>query len=179
MLLSQFPLTFHRIHAPFHHITYEYSSADWDDLRHHLRDVPWEDIFKLGASVPASKFCEWVQVGIDIHICHRKYLVKPHSTPWFSTAGAAAIVHRNLCLKIYLFCLYQKDKSSDSKEEFRLASNCCYNLLRLFLKQLQLHILIKQKSLLLPRTLALLTLGKLLIVFSTKVNLLYLLYSTA
>ena len=108
MLLSQFPLTFHRIHAPFHHITYEYSSADWDDLRHHLRDVPWEDIFKLGASVPASKFCEWVQVGIDIHICHRKYLVKPHSTPWFSTAGAAAIVHRNLCLKIYLFLFVPK-----------------------------------------------------------------------
>ena len=39
--------------------------------------------------------------------------------------------------------------------------------------------LIKQKSPLLPRNLALVTSGKLLIVFSTKVNLLYLLYSTA
>ena len=58
MLLSQFPLTFHQIHAPFHHITYEYSSANWDDLRDHLRDVPWEDIFKLGASAAASEFCE-------------------------------------------------------------------------------------------------------------------------
>ena len=114
MLLPQFPLTFHRIHAPFHHITYEYSSADWDDLRHHLRDVPWEDIFKLGASVAASKFCEWVQVGIDIYIRHRKYLVKPHSIPWFSTACAAAIVHRNhffVCTKrINLLIL---KKSSD------------------------------------------------------------------
>ena len=38
--------------------------------------------------------------------------------------------------------------------------------------------LIKQKSLLLPRNLALLTFGELLIVFSTKVNMLYLLYPT-
>ena len=38
--------------------------------------------------------------------------------------------------------------------------------------------LIKQKSPLLPRNLALMTFGELLIVFSTEVNLLYLLYST-
>ena len=38
--------------------------------------------------------------------------------------------------------------------------------------------LLKQKSPSLPRNLALRTFGKLLIVFSTKVNLLYLLYST-
>ena len=24
----------------------------------HLRDVPWEDIFKFGASVATSEFCE-------------------------------------------------------------------------------------------------------------------------
>ena len=47
-----------------------------------------------------------------------------------------------------------------------------------FLKLPNLHILIKQKSLSLPRNLALRTFGKFLIVFSTKVNLLYLLYST-
>ena len=114
MLLSQFQLTFHQIHAPFHHIAYEYSGADWDDLCDHLRDVPWEDIFKLGASVAASKFSEWVQVGIDIYIHHRKYLVKPHSTPWFSSACAAAIVHGNhflVCTKrINLLIL---KKSSD------------------------------------------------------------------
>ena len=40
-----------------------------------------------------------------------------------------------------------------------------------------LHMLIKQKSPLLPRNLALGTFGELLIVFSTNVNLLYLLYS--
>ena len=85
-----------------------------------MRDVPWEDIFKLSASAAASEFCEWVQVGIDVYIPHRKYQIKPHSSPWFSAACAAAIVHRN-----HFFCLYQSEKSSDSKVKFRLASNRC------------------------------------------------------
>ena len=75
-----------------------------------MRDVPWEDIFKLGASAAASEFCGWVQVGIDVYIPHRKYQVKPHSSPWFSAACAAAIVHRNQFRRFF-----QKDKSSDSK----------------------------------------------------------------
>ena len=49
--------------APFHRIAYDYSHADWDGLCDHLRDVPWEDVFKLGASGAASEFCEWVQVS--------------------------------------------------------------------------------------------------------------------
>ena len=57
----------------FHRIAYDYSCADWDGLRDHLRDVPWEDIFKLGASAAATEFCEWVQVGIDVYSPHRKY----------------------------------------------------------------------------------------------------------
>ena len=52
--------------VPFHWIAYDYSRADWDGLRDHLRDVPWEDIFKLSASTAASELCEWVQVGIDV-----------------------------------------------------------------------------------------------------------------
>ena len=52
--------------ATFHRIAYDYSHGDWDGLCDHLRDVPWEDIFKLGAFAAASEFCEWVQVGIDI-----------------------------------------------------------------------------------------------------------------
>ena len=58
--------------ALFHRIAYNYSCADWDCLHDHLRDVPWEDIFKLGASAAASEFSEWVQVGIDVYISHRK-----------------------------------------------------------------------------------------------------------
>ena len=111
--------------VPFHRIAYDYSRADWDGLSDHLRDVPWEDIFKLGASAAASEFCEWVQVGIDVYIPHRKYQVKPHSSPWFSAACATACaVHRN-----HFFCLYQREKSSDSKAKFRQASNCCKRVL--------------------------------------------------
>ena len=52
-------------------------------LRDHLRDVPKGDIFKLGGSAAGSEICEWVQVGIDVYIPHRKYQVKPQSSPWF------------------------------------------------------------------------------------------------
>ena len=64
--------------APFHRIAYDYSHADWDGLCDHLRDVPWEDIFKLNASTAASAFCEWVKVGIDVYIPHHRYQVKRH-----------------------------------------------------------------------------------------------------
>ena len=94
-----------------------------EGLCDHLRDVPWEDIFKLSASA-ASEFCEWVQVGIDLYIPHQNYQVKPQSSPWFSAACAAAIVHRN-----HFFHLYQNDKSSESKVNFRKASNCCKRVL--------------------------------------------------
>ena len=106
--------------ALLHHIAYDYSHADWDGLRDHLRDVPWEDIFQLSASAAANEFCEWVQIGIDVYILHGKYQVKPYSSPRFSAACAAVIVHRNP-----FFRLYQQDKSSDSKLKFRQASNYC------------------------------------------------------
>ena len=104
----------------FHRMAYDYSRADWVGLCDHLRDVAWEDVFKLSASAAASKFCEWVQVGIDVYIPHRKYQVKPHSFPWFSAACAAAIIYRN-----HFFRLYQQNKSSGSKVKFRQASNRC------------------------------------------------------
>ena len=66
--------------ALFHRIAYDYSRADWDGLRDHLRDVPLEDIFKLGASAAASEFCELVWVVIDVYIPHRIYQVEPHSS---------------------------------------------------------------------------------------------------
>ena len=46
--------------APFHQIAYDYSCANWDGLRDHLRDAPWEDIFKLSASAAAAEFSECV-----------------------------------------------------------------------------------------------------------------------
>ena len=66
--------------ALFHRIAYDYSRADCDGFRDHLRDVLWEDIFKLSSSAAASEFCEWVQVETDAYIPHRKYQVKPQSS---------------------------------------------------------------------------------------------------
>ena len=57
---------------------------------------------------------------MDVYIPHQKYQVKPHSSPWFSGACAAAIVLRN-----QFFRLCQKDKSSESKVKFMQASNRC------------------------------------------------------
>ena len=108
--------------------------------------------------------------GFRLELMYRKYQVKPHSSPWFSAACAAAIVHRN-----HFFRLFQQNKSSESKVKFRQASNRCKRVLE---AAKLAYVLLKQKSPLLPRNLALGTFGELLIVFSTKVNLLYLLNST-
>ena len=72
----------------------------------------WQDIFKIGASVAASEFCEWVQVRIDVYIPHQKYQVKPHSS-----ACAAA-----------LSCLSQQNKFK-SKVRFRQTNNHCKSIL--------------------------------------------------
>ena len=53
--------------ALFHCIANGYFCGDFDGLCDHLRDVPREDIFKLGVCAAASEFCEWVQIGIDVH----------------------------------------------------------------------------------------------------------------
>ena len=93
---------------------------------YHLRDVPWDDISKLSASAASSEFCEWIQVGIDLYMYLIKMYIryKSHSSPWFSAACATAIVDRN-----HFLCLYQQNKSSESKVKFRQASNSCKRVL--------------------------------------------------
>ena len=80
-------------------------------------------LVRIGTSAAASEICEWVEVGTDVYVPQRKYQVKPHLSPWFSAACAAAIVDRN-----HFFRYYQKDKS-DSKVNFRQASNHCKRVL--------------------------------------------------
>ena len=140
--------------ALFHCIAYDYSLADWGGLCDHLKDNPWEDVFKPSASAVASELCEWVQVGIDVYILHRKYQVRPYSTPWFSAACAAAIVHRN-----HFFHLYHQNKSSESKVKFRQASKCCKRVLE------AAKIAYATKESITSKKLALRTLAELLIVF--------------
>ena len=87
--ISQFPLTFHHIHDGMPHFIWLFTPCD------HLKDAPWKDIFKISGSPAAREFFEWLQVGIDVSVPHWKYQIKPHSSRWFSTACAVAIVHRN------------------------------------------------------------------------------------
>ena len=84
-----------------------------------MRDVPWEDFFKLDISAAGGEFCDRVQIGIDVYIPHRKYQVKPDSPPWFSAPFAAAVAYRNHFFRLY----QQNNKSSESKVKLRQASN--------------------------------------------------------
>ena len=55
----------------FHHVAYDYSCADWNDLCSHLRDVPWEDIFKLSASYATSELMYiYLIVSIKSNLSH-------------------------------------------------------------------------------------------------------------
>ena len=65
---DQFPLTSNsKGDSAFDHKAFGYSCADRGDIGGHVRDVPWDDIFKLDVSTAAAEFCEWIQVGIDIY----------------------------------------------------------------------------------------------------------------
>ena len=81
--------------APFHHKIYNYSCADWDGLSDHLRDLPQEVFFKLGAPAAVTGFCEWVKVGIDVYIAYRKCQVKLHLSQWFTAVFAVVKALRN------------------------------------------------------------------------------------
>ena len=99
-------------------MAYEYSRVDWDGLCDHLRDVTWEDIFKLSASAAASEFCEWVEVGIDVYIPHCKYQVKP----LIHLHGFQLLVQLpGSPLKSLFSFLYQQNKSSESKVKFKFS----------------------------------------------------------
>ena len=68
-----------------------------------IREMFHGSIFNFSVSAAANKFSEWVQVGIDVYIPHRKYQVKPHSSPLFSAACAAAIFHRKHVFRLYQY----------------------------------------------------------------------------
>ena len=86
----------------------------------------------------------------------------------------SSLFHLKCFLLLLLLRLYQKDKSSDSKVKFREASNRCK---RVF-EAAKLAYANKTKESVTSHNFALVTFVELLILFSTKVNLLYLLYST-
>ena len=56
----------------FNCTTYDYSHVGWNGLHGHLREVWWDNLFKLGASAAAAtttaaKFHKQFYVGIDVY----------------------------------------------------------------------------------------------------------------
>ena len=101
---------------------YSYSKVDWDRLWDHLRDVPWHDIFKHGATYAAKEITEWVEISIDCYIPHRKFQLKPHSSPWFTPSCATAIAHPN-----HYFHQYNRNANPDNKKLCCDSHNHCNN----------------------------------------------------
>ena len=108
------------VDRPFHRKTFNYKKADWDGFRDFLRDVPWSDIFSGSPNSAAKELTDWLLIGIDTFVPHRKFETKPHSPPWFSSVCASAIAHRN-----YYFNQYRRDGSAASRQSYRRASNAC------------------------------------------------------
>ena len=115
---------------------------------------------------------EWVQIGIDVYTPYSKSRVNSHLSAWFLATCVAVIIQRFI---FFFFFCNNRIKLLNLKE----SSEKLVIVAKGFLKLPNFPMLLKQKSLSLPRNLALKTFGKLLIVFSTKVNLLYLCYSMA
>ena len=120
----QFVVKFINEH-PYHRTIYSYRKADWDGLRDHLRGVPWLDIFKHDATYAAKEITECVEIGIDCYIPHRKFQLKPHSSPSFTPSYAAAIAHRN-----HYFHQYHRNTTPEYKKLFCDSRDHCMKVLK-------------------------------------------------
>ena len=79
MLLSQFPMTFHKFttRCSFHCIAYNYSHADWDSL------VPWMFHGRLSSnSVPLLLLVNFVS-RFRLELMYISLIVSVTSSPWF------------------------------------------------------------------------------------------------
>ena len=84
--------------SPFHHKVFDYSPTDQDGYRDHI-GCSVEDIFNLVTLAATSEFCEWVQIGTDVYIPHRKFQVRPHSSLWFPFVCLAVIADKTEHIK--------------------------------------------------------------------------------
>ena len=94
--------------ALFHCISYDCFHADCDGLCDHLRDVPWEDIFKL--LVLLLLLVNFVS-GFGLESMYISLIENINSS----------LIHLHGFHRNDFFCLHQNDKSSDSKVKFRQA----------------------------------------------------------
>ena len=167
-MLSQFPSTFcHTQNRMLHCIVYDCPCADWDGFHDILEMLLGRKSLNSVFLLLLENFVSWLKLEF-MNIPHCNYQVKPHFSLQFSAASSTAIVHRNR-----IFYLHQQNKSSESKVKFRQASD--YG--KRFLEAANLAYVTKTGFHHVLETWLLGVFGKLLILFSLKINLLYLLYS--
>ena len=166
MMLSQFLPINSKQDVLFHCMAYDYSCADWDGLCDHLKDVPWEDIFKLSAST-----VNFVR-GFRLEFMYIS-LIKSIRSNLTHLHGFQQLELLPQLIETFFFCLYQHNKS-ESKVKFKQASNCC----RRFLEAAKLTYATKTKEFITSQRLGSWDFWRMANSVSTKVNLLYLLYST-
>ena len=71
-----------------------------------------------------KEISDWIQIGIECLIPHRKYQMKPHSLPWFTQSCADAIAHRN-----HYFHQFHWNKTRENKKLFMVVRNYCKRVL--------------------------------------------------
>ena len=79
---------------------------------------------KHDATYDAKEITEWVEIGIVCYIPHRKFQLKPHSSPWF-TPCTADIAHRN-----HYFHQYHRNATPENKKLFCDSRNHCKKVLK-------------------------------------------------
>ena len=104
-------------------ITYDYSRADWNGLRNHLRDVPGKISLNSVLLLLLVNFMSGFR--LELIVLYLKYQVKPHThLHGFQLLALLPLLRRN-----HFFCLCQQSKSSQTKVKFRQASNRCKKVL--------------------------------------------------
>ena len=60
---------FAQVDAPFHYTTFNCSLADCSSFHNQISNVPWKDIFKLGAFVVVVEICgRCIQIGLNVYM---------------------------------------------------------------------------------------------------------------
>ena len=162
----EFPTNWN-LDVPFHWIAHDYSHADWDCL------VIIREMFHVRISINSVLLLLLMNFvnGFRLELMYTSLIVSVRSKPlisWFSSACAVAIAHRN-----HFFRLYKEKRSPESKVKFRQASNCSKRVL----EAAKHAYTTKTKESITSQKLGSRGFCELVIVFSTKVNLPYLLYS--
>ena len=145
---------------PYYCNVYSFNNAGWDGFRDY-RDVPWLDIFGHNVNQAGKKISDWIQIGIDCFIPHRKYQMKPDSLPWFTPSAIAHIV-------IFIFTSFIGRKLGRMRSSLVLLGN----IVKGFLKRPNPTMLMQLAAALLP--LSILdheNFGEYLAVFLTEVSL--------